>query len=393
MKNKNVLEKKDYDFYKIQLPFSMLIGGKRNRYLFAELGKQHPRFSDEFCFDSKLNLNKKGLSCDVIVMEKYRLAEIKNNNPHQLLFIQEKKNSVFDSGVLKIIKSPLFLLGVFICVTGITCGIFASHHIKTAKEKNRVTAMEPVITAPDTTLNNYDLNDFFTEVAESDGKISWIEWINDKRTERFSASVSNVYPEVIENENVSFSTISYSNGIPYMVVNIKNSVQNLQSGEKSIVDIHMSFPDIRELLQYSGVTIIEESHNPLMISFYCSGNGNFFSKLSECISSNHMTLKSLRVHSKDKDLLEVQIVFANPEENINENPVQILNLIGQNITLFRGESKTNEIRKPALKTNYSPVVEHSLGIKTGEIVYSDGTKMVFYKTADGKTVRRKEFVK
>ena len=54
-KNGFEINTKDYDVYALHLPVSVLFGKKRERFLVTELGKRHPCFSDEFCFDSKLS--------------------------------------------------------------------------------------------------------------------------------------------------------------------------------------------------------------------------------------------------------------------------------------------------------------------------------------------------
>lgn len=53
MKNENVVRKNEYDRYLIPMPFSKLLGERKKKYIFSELEKRHPCFSNKFCFDSR----------------------------------------------------------------------------------------------------------------------------------------------------------------------------------------------------------------------------------------------------------------------------------------------------------------------------------------------------
>ncbi len=73
---KQIIQKKDFESYEIILPFSAIAGKRRKQYLCSELEKMHPCFSDEFAFDSAVKkISRKGLCAEVVVMNKYRLAE------------------------------------------------------------------------------------------------------------------------------------------------------------------------------------------------------------------------------------------------------------------------------------------------------------------------------
>lgn len=382
MSKKAVIEKKDYDLYTIHLPVTMLAETKRRRYLYSELGKKHPRFSDDCCFDEKLYFSKNGFSCDVVVMEKYRLAEIKNQNMHQRLFIEEKKTSVFNSKGAKVLKSPVFWLAV---ILGCTAGFFIQG---IAKDKKQNIAVEEETPKSITYTEPFDIEKLLLQISENKGKIEWIDWSWTNSTEMFSASVLNVFPEVISQNNkaITFSTVSYSNGIPSMVLSVKGQREESLSENYSQKNV---IATVRDFLLKNNVAIVEESLSPKSISFNfapfmdSSSEKNVLELLSELIEKEDFQIARLKIQGKDKSLLQIQMEFSSK----NGKGIQIAPF-GKNLDLFIE-------KQPIIKTTTNPktnsvVVEHVLGKKTGEIVYADGTKTVFYKTPEGKTVKTKE---
>ena len=72
-----------YDYYSIPFPVKSVGRIQKNKYLCSQLEKLHPCFSDDCCFDSRLKLSVHGLQADVVVMQKFRLAEYKSQNHHK----------------------------------------------------------------------------------------------------------------------------------------------------------------------------------------------------------------------------------------------------------------------------------------------------------------------
>ena len=78
---------RDYDFYSILIPVQGIIKKWRDKYLYAELVKRHPCFSDSCCYDSRLRISRQGIFADVVVMQKFRLAEYLANHAQALRFV------------------------------------------------------------------------------------------------------------------------------------------------------------------------------------------------------------------------------------------------------------------------------------------------------------------
>ena len=118
----NCLRKEDFDRYIIPLPLSKIAGKSRKKYLFSELEKRHPCFSNEFCFDSKLILGKKGFLSDVIVMNKMKLAGYDRKNGLMLekggvtgrkrCFVPEWKNYIVYGGVAFLLLAGIVVSGI-----------------------------------------------------------------------------------------------------------------------------------------------------------------------------------------------------------------------------------------------------------------------------------------
>ncbi|MCQ2575091.1 MAG: hypothetical protein MJ162_00005, partial [Treponema sp.] len=79
-KKNSVLEKDYYEFFNFAVPVKVLLTGKNEQYLYGELGKLYPCFSEASCFDYRLKFGRKGISADVVVTEKFILAEYLKNN-------------------------------------------------------------------------------------------------------------------------------------------------------------------------------------------------------------------------------------------------------------------------------------------------------------------------
>ena len=82
IKNNVFIKRADYEKYQLVLPYRFLFGRKKQRFIYSELEKMHPCFSDEFCFDSTIKgFSKKGALSDVMVIHKYTLAEYEAKRP------------------------------------------------------------------------------------------------------------------------------------------------------------------------------------------------------------------------------------------------------------------------------------------------------------------------
>ena len=104
----------DYDFYTIPLPVKTLLHRQKDRYIGSQLEKLHPCFSDDCSFDSHLSLGKKGLNADVVVMQKYKVAEYKAL--YKRMFVQERKHIQFFAGNKCMRRGVVAVVGLLMLV-------------------------------------------------------------------------------------------------------------------------------------------------------------------------------------------------------------------------------------------------------------------------------------
>ena len=62
----NVIRKEDFERYEVLLPYKVAAQNKGRKFIYSELEKMHPCFSDEYSFDSATHgVCSKGLKTDV----------------------------------------------------------------------------------------------------------------------------------------------------------------------------------------------------------------------------------------------------------------------------------------------------------------------------------------
>lgn len=393
MGSRLVMDKKDYDYYQFGIPFSVLVGRKKEKFILAELGKRHPCFSDEFCFDSKLGLDKNGFLSEVVVMNKYRLSEMRGKFPGKRLGICEKRDSFFDTGIVSFWKKWGFVvvLGIAILFLGVLIAACGESNQKFIENENSI---ETNLTEEVELGEGIAISDFFWKVKNSKGRINWLEWRINGGNESFTAEVSLMFPEQILEIEESFlvSAVSYAEGMPLMVVNAKKTYLpgNLNQGNTmEYVDFAPLVRDVLKSERSEKVEIIEEKVMPysLRFSFTDVGAevGNVVCRLGEFVKRNNISVSYLKIRNVDESVFDVQLDFS----GVAAKGID-LELAGRTLELMK---KPVAKKKEVKVTERSVKTEEVLGTKMGEVTYADGSKLVFYKNSLGKTVKRKEFSK
>ena len=112
---KAFIQKKDYDFYRIPLPLSVIRSKKRRSYVHRELEKRHPQFSAAFATDMHLTLHRFRPAAEITVMDSSVLADYHRRFPGRSLLLEGKKHyPVFFSGLSK--RKTLLSLILFACI-------------------------------------------------------------------------------------------------------------------------------------------------------------------------------------------------------------------------------------------------------------------------------------
>lgn len=382
--SKVILNKRDYDVYSFDLPVSFLFGKRREKFIAGELGKRHPCYSDECCFDSRISLKLKGVCSDVVVMNKLRLTELRNENLGKRLCVVERKGCVFDSGMVLLWKKVWFFVLVGSFALMLCVGVAACR--KNSVNVESVTGSGSLEGAD--VDKRIDVKKFFEIVTENKGRCTWFEWRSEEMTENYTASVSLVYPEKFyeSGENIVVSAVSYSEGLPSMVVSQK-ARKSMSAKKDAGVNYVFFVPLIRDILKENKAVFREENANPFSIKFSFegieAGKENVISKIGKVAKENEVSISYLMLRYCEDSSFEVQINFAKTKyEGID------LELVGNYLQLFYGKKISKKNVAPAKRVD---VATKAFGTKMGEVAYADGSKIVFYKNSDGKIIKNKEF--
>ncbi len=404
----NVIRKNDYEKYEIIIPFLSFAGKRKRQFLSSELEKLHPCFSDEFAFDSKIaKIKRNGFCSDVYVVNKYKLSEYerKRSLSGSGLFVENGRNKklwqkrrLFVEKKWKFTVFTLFVFSLLVLI-GIFSGFYTGRSIEDdVGKKNEISV--PVkdnvseISGSDLFVEDKQFileETFLKNVAEADGKISWLEWKLNGYTETLSAFVSGVYPENLI--NAGGESVIYENGIPKLKVSYVKQLR--QQDTREIIDSDNTFLSnsdfnklLRKTLNEAGAKLIEEKAPPYHIEFFykpVNASDNLFELLAGIIIEDRRCVSSVSIYQTEASDLRIGL-------SIETIPLTgfDLKLLSENLKLFIDESK----RKVMPEAPPNPGTEKFASenkmqkkeplIKVGEIKHSDNTTVVFFKNSEGK---------
>ena len=440
-----VVQKEEFDRYFIPLPVSCLLGKKSEKYIFSELEKRHPCFSNDFSYDSRLKISKKGFVSDVVVIRKLRLGQYRNflgvkfaeDNGKRFISRKVKWLGIF-AGLVLVLVTGLAVRGL--AVRKVHAGDLSSGDLPSGADVGLGAGKSPCGAGPGSAGNLSSSGfgvglagssaslglgaglDFLGEMKNLNGHISNFSWKWDGFTEKITATVDCVYPEdfsdFLKNGESEISSINYVNGKP----EFKLSVEKKSAGKKGASREETELPKgdsgrkkIRELFAGEKVNLNSESYEPWKISFGLSDFG-FLEKLEKLLNEEGIYLSEITMTKADKEKIQVEASFGEfagggvnfglaaektselavtqSSEKIPEiglKPNNLLGALSENMGLF--------IRKTSLgKNGMEKNAENSFGKKSvkktaeisgkiGEINYENGKKLVFYKDKNGKVTK------
>lgn len=384
MKKRIVLNKNLYDFYEIQIPLSVLVRNKAQKYLTSELGKRHPCFSDEFCFDAKTAIAKKGLMEKVVVMNKYKLSEFKANNPGQRLYIEENKNSVFQTGFGSLVNHPVGLLIFTVLLFFTLAGLFWLRNVPKVSSRQKVTEVQVIEKEIPTEVVQIDyINELIEVLKTNHSVITSFNYRFENPYEFLTVQVKNLYPEQLISwgDVVSCSDVVYKQGKPELELKLR--FRKTRSFENTRENPVLNLFDVREFLKTQNCEIVEEGAG--RIKFFSEADKALFSDFAGILEQRNLCVCDLRVLRSDQNRNEIEMKLA--EGNFGFN----LAYMDSYLQFFeKTEVSAEKLKKDSVVTKTEILPETLPGKKIGEVAYRDGSKLVFYKTLEGKTIKRKE---
>lgn len=346
----NEIKKKDLEKYEVIIPFFDIAGKRKKQFLSSELEKLHPCFSDEFAFDSGIKkISKKGMLADVLVVNKYKLAEYEQRRRFsgRGFFLERDlsapKPRVSCPRVLqkRFFVSPKWRLTYFslaVCLLVVICGIIFGAFSGSWLSKNKKEAFQVTLEtslsqlAGDSDFADFEdfansadsadsadssdslsLSEVFFECVSSARAISLFEWSVQGFTEKLGASISGLYPENLESmKKVSgimqdermpsgnaleagkeSTTVIYEQQIPRMKVSYNRKVVQKASSDfinsKAGPNIKLSNSDfnkkLRNLITEHEGFLQEEKAPPYHIEFTCLAEAEESKKILEEIAA------------------------------------------------------------------------------------------------------------
>lgn len=424
----NVIKSRDYECYKIILPFSAFTGKKRKKCLCSELEKMHPCFSNEYSFDSSISqIKKKGFMFEVFVINKNKLAEYESKRrfPGTGFFMaseseDRKKRRFFISRKWKMILFVFlccFIAGIFGAISGQISGIKRQKAMEASagRQKTEVLQNSALIKVSDENLpeKNANLeaaeyiktppeNLFFDALIKSNGKIRMLEFNIQGFSRTLTASLSGVFSEEISGLSEleeNFGPVIYENGIPKMKVFYRwNEAARQKAGEESekpevsepmgtAKNSQLSFSkELRNLIYEYGADVKEENTWPYHIDFICNRTTRteeLLQNISDFLIQNNTSLSYVLIQSNGGGEIRAGLSVGNlPFEGFD------LKLLARNLSVFLDEEKLAEPKQ----MNPVAVKEEKTGennqaasaVKIGEIKRPDNSSTVFYKSPEGK---------
>ena len=401
MKKINYCPSADYDFYTIKFPLRALQKKGRLRFLNAELGKLHPCFSDDCSFDSHLRLDKAGLMADVLVMQKFKLAEYKKSNGQRPVFIKEKERLAFFAGNKKrkffgfILSSLLLLLIIFLP------WVFRAFAKKNMSSNE--SSVQSQVFPPEKEWQTAS-DRLIALISSSGGFITSFEYKIEGFNEIAKLGVKNIYPETIAGffPQALFSPLVFEQSLPFFTVEIiskiylnqsqnQNQNQSQTEASSSVSDSFELRKDFRSFLIENNYQILEESIKPYSLKIqFLKNKGQeknqesaAFKTLFDFIEKNRLWLKSLSLIPADQTL-NFSIIFSETSFDFQKNLYKSLK---ENTDIF---FKSIEADKSTVQKTAAPRKTFSTGgdNKIGQLLKADGTIIEFYKDKNGKIIQK-----
>lgn len=413
---KNVIQKKDYERYAVSIPFRVLLSRNRKRFLFGELEKLHPCFSDECSLESKIRLGKRGLVSDVVVMNSLKLSEYKARFFGKKLFLEgSPEKCVFKN---KDWQKKLLIATGFSLVLAVFCsaGVVAFMQHKKAEsnalhdektnfgmadevDKTEQTGAEILVgKAPS------ELPELFLSVVEGDSAfLNELEWVCDGINERFSAGVGYIHPQrLIKACEFELSDVTYKDNVPFFTVRGKTKVRKTKMSENEFVWSNGStglfeageddFFEFRKIIESAGAVFLEEKFNPWRIHFVLKNatldeTEALIANMAGFVLKKGIAIKRLVIRKGGLDDFELEIETMpdlSPSMGVN------LSLLEKRFRLFGLKNNVKEVSSYQLSVGKNScdtpvsVMEMEKVKKIGEIRHKDGTFVVYFKNQQGK---------
>lgn len=384
MKRTNLRKTTDYETYEILFPFRSCFGKEKHRFLYSELEKIHPCFSDDYSVDVSLKrITKNGVLLNTSVIHKCLLSKYEKH------IFSGRKNIT------------LLLVIILMCIV---LSVVLITRLKSKSDMSGATVEslfylenqgESVMDFSENRANS--LRQFFEALSDGGAKITSLNWASDGLWENLSVNVQNIFPEKLQIQGeykINFSEISYENQLPKMGVSLSVRCSGcMSSKEESDNQLQSEFSfELRELLIQNQAKIQTEFIEPYSIVFEVELFKFDFDAIKKLFCDFDVGVNVLTLNQIQNGRFVIKIGTENRfsfSDGIN------LDLICDYLDLFINEPVIHEnVSKPELiskpeSTLKNPDQSENLNLKKiGQIKNPDGIITEFYKAPDGKLIRK-----
>ena len=373
----------DYDFYSIPFPLKAVRKRQRFRFINGELEKLHPCYSDDCCFDSYLRFEKSGLKADVVVMQKYKLAEYKQRNGNKPVFVKECQNHPFFISN-KSLKFSFWLFLVFLLFIFLV--VFSLKLFRAADGQNDF--VEPVIIVQEEPV--VPVTQLLEIIRKAGGTISCFSWSIDGFTEKVSVQTTGVFPEQLTQDfpGAAFSSVSYKDNKPYvsLELNRKMAVPDDLQNKFDFVpkDFDKLRMELRDFFAQNNIELLEEGVSQFLLKLIVPADifEKFFDYIAGldqkriCVSS---VLIQGQLQNGGTEGLRIDLCFS---KDFYCDYQQLLWTLGKNLSLFYVAKIQEQNVVPKKQTG-----SYEKKMKVGQILHPDGNVTEFFKDQNGKIFR------
>jgi len=385
----------DYEHYVFPLPVKHLLGKKRSRYIINQLEQRHPCYTQNFDYDSFLRISKRGFLSDVIVMDKMKLSEYRNKlnwwnagfrieGSRKLRFISGKITLIYKLGIMILFFLVLVLLGY-----GLKQKKIRTEKIVPAEEN---AIIDYGITAENKIQRFFPAGETGTSLLETiskqNGKLSDFSWKIDRYEERITATVKQIFPEGVNDFNVSpeITSVNYESGYPVFKISLHNAVDFFTTSamEQKENDFEKN---IRDILLKKKLTLIEEKYRPYKCKVMVNTDYSFFLDIDDYCKDNNLGISEININTVNENANQVDICFTNTLDYKNGLSA---GSIYKYADVFKSETNNLQrilkAKKSMEKGTHKDLTEDLKMI--GEVKYQDGKSLIFYTDKHGKIIKQ-----
>lgn len=380
-----------YDYYSIPFPVKAVGRIQKNKYLCSQLEKLHPCFSDDCCFDSRIRFSAHGLRADVVVMQKFRLAEYKRQNHHKPIYIEElKKIPFFNDHKIKV--------GIALTALALALLIFLVCFYTRYRQKQE--SMQTLKTSVSADFNEskelelapdsfFAIKTFFETISLYDGKVADFSWKLNGFSQEYNLSLQYIFPEQLLNAlpQVTFSSVTYDNKVPLMSAQFKGALQSSDFLANETVAVNELSAAFRDFLFQKNINIIEETVKPCGIKAKLPYDLSLFKSLLEYCVKEEIPFSSLSINmSKDGVLF-----YAGISTSQIKNQGDFYKCLLENAGAFfitKEIPADNSGLKSSPQKQIAKLSPAKNEIIIGKILLTDGAAIEFYKDENGRIKQR-----